>query len=229
MAEREGGRRWLLIAIVLAPVVFNAIALWPEVSNPLPNLNDDTIHLELVQREQAALIEGNSPFDPWAPDTEIGFPSAFHYQHLPHLAVVVLYYLLLGRVSLLTLFNLVRWLLMAGFPITVYWSMRTMEFSEVAAAIAAGFASLISANVYGLEYGSYVWGGLGMYTQLWGTHLFFIALALTQRLLRQGTGWFATAIACALLGLSHLVYSYIFAIAVVVLFLLSVGREAEAR
>ncbi len=46
-----------------------------------------------------------------------------------------------------------RYLLMAGFPLTAYWSMRHMEFPVVTAAIAAAFASLLSADHrYGFEY-----------------------------------------------------------------------------
>ncbi len=227
MAPPERWRRPLLIAIVLIPVVFNAVMLLPELTNPIPSLNDDAVHLLLVRRAHAAIGEGNNPFDPWVPEVELGFPTFSYYQHLPHLLVVVLYYLLLGRVDLVTLFNFVRWLLMAGFPLTVYWSMRKLEFSSVAAATAAAFASLISADVYGFEYGSYVWRGLGMYTQLWAMNLFFIALAYVQRLIRHGTGFFATAIACALLGLSHLIYSYIFGFTVVLLFVLSLRAEEQ--
>lgn len=215
-----------LLFLVAAPILFNAVMLFPEISTAVPSLNDDAVHFLLVQKAGAAVTNGENPFDFWVPDLELGFPQFFYYQHLPHLIVVFLYYLLLKQVSLLTLFNLMRYLLMVGFPLTVYWSMRRLEFSVVAAALAAAFASLFSANHrYGFEYDSYVWRGYGMYTQLWAMHLCFIALACIQRLLAKGTGYLATALACSALVMSHLIYAYMVGVSAVVLFLLSLRRE----
>ena len=111
----------VLLFLVLIPIALTAIALFREVSLPVPSLNDDAAHFLLVQRASEALAAGENPFDHWAPELELGFPQFFYYQHLPHLAVVLLHRLLLKRVDLLTLFNLVRYLLLVGFPPTVYW------------------------------------------------------------------------------------------------------------
>ena len=212
----------MILILVAVPILFNAVILFPEISQPVPNLNDDAAHFMLVQRASAALAGGENPFDHWVPELELGFPVFLYYQHLPHLTVVFLHYLLLKQVSLLTLFNAVRYILLVGFPITVFWSMRRMEFPIIASAIAAAFASLLSSDGrYGFEYDSYVFRGWGMYTQLWAMHLFFISLACIQRLLAKGTGYVSTALACSALVVSHVVYAYMMAVSAVVLFLLN--------
>src|SRR5262249_1414355 len=147
------------------------------------------------------------------------------YQHLPHLAVVLLHRLLLQQVGLLTVFNLVRYLLLVGFPLTVYWSMRRMGFSTVAGAVAAAASSLLVSNHgYDFGYGRSVWRGHGMYTQLWAMHLSFVTLACLDHLLEKGTGYVAAVVACAMLTLSHLVYIYIIAVATLVLVLVGLNR-----
>lgn len=193
---------------------------------PVPSLNDDAVHYLVIQRASEALAQGDNIVDHWLPEFELGFPMFFYYQHLPHLTVVALHRLLFQQVDLLTVFNAVRYFLLVGFPLTVYWSMRRLEFSVVAAAVGAASASLISSNHrYGFEYDSYIWRGHGMYTQLWSMHLSFLVLACLYRLLERGTGYVAAVISCSLLALSHLIYAYMMALTVLVLFLMRVGRS----
>src|SRR5579863_7189669 len=161
---------------VLIAIIFNAVMLLPELSVPIPSLNDDAFHYLNVQRADAALADGENPFDNWSPTLELGFPQPFYYQHVPYISLAIVYRLLFKQVGLLTLFNLTRYLLLVFLPITVWWSMRTMRFTQAASAIGAAFSTLISSNfLYGFEYNSYVWRGYGMYTQLWAMHFFFIA------------------------------------------------------
>ena len=214
----------VLLLLVLIPTVFNAIALWPEVSLPIPSLNDDASHYLFIQRSSEALANAENPFDHWVPELEFGFPQFFYYQHLPHLAVVFLHRLLLKQVDLLTLFNLTRYLLMLSFPVTVYWAMRRMEFSVVAGAVGAAVSTLIQGRGYGIEYGSYVWGGHGMYTQIWAVHLSLITLACLYVLRERGEGYVAAVVACSALLLSHLIYSYIIALGALVMLLTGLNR-----
>jgi hypothetical protein len=196
--------------LVLVPVTFNAIMLYPELRLELPSYNDNATHYLLIRTANAALTAGDNPFDFWLPQLGLGFPQFLYYQHLPHLVVVALYRLLLERVPLPTLFNLVNYLLLVGFPLTVYCSMRAMEFSWISAAVAAACASLLSAppSAYGFEYDSYIWSGNGLYTQLWAMHLFFIWLACAWRLLRRGIGYASSSLAYSALILSHPLYAY---------------------
>lgn len=218
-----------LCLLFFIPMVFNAIALWPEVSLPVPSLNDDAVHYLLIQRASEALTRGENIFDHWLPEFELGFPMFFYYQHLPHLTVVALHRLFLEKFDLLTVFNALRYLLLVVFPLTVYWSMRRLEFSRVAAAVGAASASLISSNHrYGLEYESYIWRGHGMYTQLWAMHLSFVVLANLYRLLDRGKGYAIAVISCSVLMLSHLIYTYMMAITGLVL-VLNLARRANWR
>lgn len=232
-ASADPRGRWaatVLFLLVLIPTIFNAIALFPELRLPVPNLNDDAIHYLFVQRASEALASGENPFDHWLPEVELGFPQFFYYQHLPHLAVVFLHLLLFKQADLVTLFNLVRYLLLIGFPLTVYWSMRRLEFSVVAGAVAAAASTLFSSSVgYGFEYGSYIWRGHGMYTQLWAMHLSFITLACLYRVLERGTGYLGAIIGWSMLVLSHFVYSYIMALGALVLFFNGLTRPNASQ
>jgi hypothetical protein len=215
----DGWTRAMLVLIVAVPLLFNAVALWPEVREAVPSVNDDAVHYLLIQRASEALERGENPVDHWVADLELGFPEFLYYQHLPHLTVVLLHRLLLKSVSLLTLFNLVRYLLLVGFPLTVFWSLRRMGFSAVAASAAAAASTLIFSPGYGIEFNSYVWRGLGMYTQLWAIHLALLSVACLHTVLYRGRGYVAAILACSALGLSHLIYSYIVAVAAVVMFI----------
>ena len=218
--------RVVFLLLVLIPCAFNAVMFLPELSIPIPSLNDDAFHFVLIQRGSEALANGENLFDHWTPELDVGFPQFFYYQHLPHLTVILLHRLLLKQMDLLTLFNMIRYMLLVCFPITVFWSMRRMDFSTVAGAIAASFSTLLSSQYgYGLESGSYIWRGWGLYTQLWAVHLSFITLACLYHLIEEGKGYVAAITACSLLVLSHLVYSYMVAIAAIVLFLYGLDRK----
>lgn len=222
-------RRLALGALVAAPMLFNAVALWPEVAIPTPNVNDDAEHAAFVARANDALASGENVIDHWLPEIDLGFPEFFYYQHLPHLAVVAVDRITFGLIDLFVLFNVVRWVLLVTFPLTVFWAMRHMGFGDVAAAIGAGASSLLSADHrYGFEYDSYVWRGLGLYTQIWAMHLSFIALACLYRLLTRGTGIARTIAVLAVLALSHLIYAYMMAISALVV-LVSTATRATMR
>ncbi|MEQ1690267.1 MAG: hypothetical protein ABMA00_03190 [Gemmatimonas sp.] len=212
-AQSAPAREWVWWMFVLAPVLFNAFWLVPELSTGVPSKNDSALHLLLVHAASDAVRAGSNPFDFWVPQLELGFPQFVYYQHLPHLAVVALHRALLGTVELETLFHLVRYVLLVAFPITAAWSMRQMGYSCIAAGVGGVAASLFSASArYGFEYNSYVWRGVGLYTQLWGVHLAFLALASVVRTVNEGRGYVRTALMFALLAVSHLIYLYIMAL-----------------
>jgi hypothetical protein len=215
----------LVVLLLLAiPVAFNAFVLFPEVEYNAPNHNDEVFHYLFIERADQAISAGSNPVDHWLPELELGFPQFLYYQNLPHLTIVALYRLFLRKISLLRLLNLVRYLLMVAFPITVYWSMRRMEFSRVSAAVAAAFAPMLSSWIpYSFDYDSYAWRGYGLFAQLCSMHLMFISTACVRRALQRGDGYCAAILASAAMVLSDLVYAYIFAILVVILWLLSIA------
>ena len=224
---RDRWRNAILVAIVAVPMCFNAYALWPEVSERVPGVNDDTFHYLMIESASNAIARGENPLDSWGPEMDLGAPRFIYYQNLPALFVIVLDRVTLGQVGLLDLLNLTRYVLMVGLPLTVFWAARRLEFSVVAAAGCAAVASLLSADHrYGIEYDSFVWRGWGMYTQLWAIHLSFITLGCLWRLARTGRGAALTIVAASALVVSHLLYAEMMVITGTVVFLAGVDRAA---
>ena len=214
-----------LAILVALPMAAHAIGLLPEVTVPVANVNDDAEHVLYIQNASDALARGENVLDFWVPEMDEGFPQFLYYQNLPHLSVVALHRLLLGTVDIFTVFNVVRYLLLVLLPLTIFWSMRRMDFDKVAAAVGASASTLLATNfLYGFDYGSYLWRGLGLYTQIWAMHLSFIALAQLWRLIRYGTGFRWTAVALAALVLSHLLYAYMMVVTAGLLLIFGVTR-----
>jgi hypothetical protein len=226
-AVREPARleRLALYVVVAVPIAFNALALLPELLVSVANINDDAFHWAFIQRGIDALARGENVLEFWVPQLGLGFPQFLYYQSLPHLFVIFLHRVLFGAVDPYTLFNLVRYLLLVMFPLTVSWSLRRMDLSLPAAAFAAAASSLLNTPyLYGFDYDSYIFRGFGMYTQLVAMHLSFITMALLYRLAQRGTGYTAAALALAALGLSHILYAYMAVITAGVVFLVGLSR-----
>jgi hypothetical protein len=87
-----------------------------------------------------------------------------------------------------------RWslyLLLALWPITVYWSGRLFGLSRWTAAAAAAVAPfLASAAGIGYEPKAYVWAGYGVWTQLWASWTLPLAWGFTYRALTTLRGAF---------------------------------------
>jgi hypothetical protein len=79
-------------------------------------------------------------------------------------------------------------------------------------------------GLYGFEFGSYVWRGSGLYTQLWGMVLLGPGIAQGLRVLRTGRGYALGAALVEVLLVSHLVTAYLALIWLGVL-----GAAARAR
>jgi len=219
----------VVAAVVLVPMLFTAIALLPELTVAVPSNNDDATHFLLIQRASDALANGENVLDHWVPQLELGFPWFIYYQPLPALVVVFLHRALFGLVDLLTVFNVVRYVLLVGLPLTVFWSLRRMGVAAAGAAMAAAASPLLSGDFrYGFDYDSYIWRGFGMYTQLAAMHLSFVTVAIAWSSLRSkkrsGIVWLALALAA--LVLTHLIYAYMMAITLGVIAL--VGAESRA-
>jgi hypothetical protein len=197
------------------PTLFTAIALLPELTIAVPSNNDDATHFLLIQRASEALANGENVLDHWVPQLELGFPWFIYYQPLPALLVVLLHRALFGVFDLLTVFNAVRYALLVGLPLTVFWSLRRMGIAVLGAAIASAAAPLLSGDFrYGFDYDSYIWRGFGMFTQLAAMHLSFVTIALGWSALRSRKWSDVVVLACAVaaLALTHLIYAYMMAI-----------------
>ncbi len=222
--------RWrdlLLVALVAVPVVFNAVMLWPEVAHPVPGVNDNTFHYLMIRSASEAIEASAHPLDSWGHEMDLGAARFLHYQNLPALFVIALDRLTLGAVGLLDLFNFTRYILLVLMPLTVFWSMRRMQFSRVASAGGAAASTLFTSTPgFGIEFDSYIWRGFGMYTQQWAIHLSFILLALLWTLARTGRGLTPTVLVASVLVLSHLLYAEMMVVTGAVVFLVAVDRAA---
>src|SRR5439155_513762 len=121
-------RNAALALLVAVPMAAQAIGLLPEVTVPVANVNDDTEHALYIENASDALARGENVLDFWVPEMDEGFPQFLYYQNLPHLSVIALHRILLATIDIFTVFNLVRYLGLVLFPLTVFWSMRRMEF-----------------------------------------------------------------------------------------------------
>ncbi len=217
---------WLLLVL---SVVFNAVALWPELTSRAPRGNDQSFHLLMIRGASEALAGAGNPLDFWIPQLELGFPQFLYYQHLPHLVLAALHRVSAGTLSVEGLFHGTQYLLLVAMPCTVSWSMHRMGFSAAASAVGGVVSTLLSANDYlALEYNSYIWQGFGMFSQLCGIHLFFITSARLMTTMRTGTGYAGSAAWLAALVLSHLLLGALMAATSVLLCLADASRHTLA-
>jgi hypothetical protein len=221
--------RLIATLLLLLAVAFNLYYLYPEVAIRVPNLNDGVLHFLATERVVTALFFGHDPTDPWLATIAQGYPLFHTYQHLPYLPPAILHLLSLGKLPLLDLFDWTRCLLLSLFPLSLYWSMRRFGFSRLAATLSGLVASLLATDgLYGLDFNSYVWGGYGLYTQLWAMLLLSPALAQGYAALREGRGYFWAVLLLAATPLSHLLFGYIALVSLVLFtFLPVLGQRGK--
>jgi hypothetical protein len=203
-------------SLVFFAIVFNAVFLMGEVAVSTFSLNDEVLHLTATQEASSALNQNLDPTDFWLTQIGLGFPLFHYYQHLPHVVLAGLNQVTSSFLPLPRLFDFSRYLLLVFFPLSVFWAMRRFDFDYLAAGLSAVIASLLATNgLYGIEYGSYIWKGYGLYTQLWA--MFFLPLALAEiyRTIRKEGSWFWPIFLSALVLLSNLLYGYILVVSAV--------------
>ena len=208
----------LAIVLLLAVLVANAAGLWPEISISRVDLNDNVFHYTLVERMVQAVERGENPLDCWSSEWSLGYPVLRTYQPLSHALVAAIYFALGKSVGLMTVFVWVRFLSVALLPLSFFAAARLMGFRPLAAAAAAMLAPLVSsAGLYGIEYGSYVWAGSGLFPQAVATHFLLITLGLAYRSIRRGRHLVVTGAVLGLTFLAHLIYGYMGALSVCLL------------
>jgi hypothetical protein len=201
---KASGERWMARAIVALVVLVNATALAPELEIGRVNLNDTVFHFTILDRlvQQPAL-------EFWMPEWSFGYPVLRGYQPFGHWLAVSIHFATFRQFPLDVLFAFLRWLLLAIFPLTAYIACRWLPMPRMTAAAVALLSPLIaSPNLYGIEYGSYLWRGNGLYTQLVAMHFFVLAIAAGCRAIRHGRAVWAAGLLLALTFLSHFIYGY---------------------
>ncbi len=197
---------FLLIAILLA----NAYALRHELSSARVDLNDNVFHYTLIEHTVQAVESRQNPLDFWVPEWSFGYPVFRTYQPLAHWFVAALYFAMGKTVPLMTLFVWVRYLLLVLLPLSFFTSARLLSLPPPAAVAAALLAPLIATQgLYGLEAESFVWAGLGLFTQLFATHLLLLGIGLSFQALRTGKGLTFAGAVLGLTFLGHMIYGYV--------------------
>lgn len=181
---------WLAI-----PVTFSLWALRTELTI-VPYPNDSALHQQMVRWASAMIDMGRSPLTGWYPFLQMGSAHFAHYQSLPHIITAYLGQLVGPERA----FHLTLYLLLSLWPVSVYITARLFCLKRSAALIAAFAAPLVvSVTAVGFEWTSYLWGGPGVWSQLWAMMLVGPAMALSWRAVR-GTG--SIALASGLLALT---------------------------
>ena len=197
------------LAFVLFAVAFNLYHLYPEVAGEVRDANDMVFHLVMTEAAVDAITQGRDPTDPWQGTMGMGFPLSLYYQHLPHVAIALVHVLTLGVFPLANMLHWTTYLLLSLFPLSIYWSLRRFGFDRISSASGGLVASLVATNgIFGFGFGSYVFAGWGLYTQVWGMVLLPPAIAVSYRVLGEGRGYFWATLLLAATLMSHLVYGY---------------------
>jgi hypothetical protein len=167
---------WVVVGLAVA---WGLWELRPEL-RAVPYLDDSSIHQQMVRFASSRISQGHLPLTSWFPYLGLGSPQYLHYQSLPSMTA--------GLIGSFTnpdaAFRWSLYLLLALWPVTVYWSGRLFHLSRWTAASAAAIAPfLVSAAGIGYETKAYVWVGYGVWTQLWASWTLPLAWGFTYRAL----------------------------------------------
>jgi hypothetical protein len=167
---------WCLVAVA---VLWGLWELRPEL-RAIPYLDDSSIHQQMVRFAATRISQGHLPLTSWFPFLGLGSPQFLHYQSLPSM--------ISGAIGTVahpdTVFRWSIYLLLALWPLAVYWSARLFGLGRWTAAAAAAVSPLLASSPgIGYEDIAYVWRGFGVWTQLWASWTLPLAWAFTYRAL----------------------------------------------
>jgi hypothetical protein len=199
--------RWLPLVVVGGVCLFNLVVLRAETA-PAQNVNDSAFHLQMVRSAGNLISAGRVPLDGWYPYMSLGASQFHHYQTLSHTLTAYLSHLFGGHDE--TAYLWLQYLLLALWPVSVFWGARLLGWGRWPAAAAALVSPLVvSTPGYGYEHGSYTWQGLGVYPQLWAMWALPLAWGFTWRAVSQGRAYAAAALAVALTIATHFMAGYL--------------------
>ena len=208
--------RWLTRALLALVLLCNAWVLYPEIEISRVDLNDSVYHYTIADSIVSRVNSARQPLDFWMNEWTFGYPVVRDYQPLAHWLVALTHFATFQQFPLEGVFCVVRWLLLALFPLSAYIACRWMGFARATALATAILSPLIaSPNLYGIEYGSYIWRGNGLYTQLVASHFFVLAIGAGVRAIRDGRRIVLAGALLALTFLAHFIYGYMAAATVV--------------
>lgn len=174
------GPSWVRFApwsLVLVAVAWGLVELRPELT-AVPYLDDSSIHQQMVRFASTRISQGHLPLTSWFPYLGLGSPQFLHYQSLPSMITGVF-----GTfIDPDTAFRWSMYLLLALWPLVIYWAARLFGLGRWTAGAAALVSPLLqSAAGIGYEDMAYIWRGYGVWTQLWASWTLPLAWAFTFR------------------------------------------------
>src|SRR3989338_7427306 len=185
--------RYLSAFIIISAIILN-LFLYRAETQIKADPNDNAFQYSLVGRTNWVwenygcpwkaeclpnLVDHNVTY--WAE----GYSLPFYYSHLPQIAIVASYNLIVKPLSqlisihltLYTYYNLTKYLLLSFFPLPVFLAFLLVGFPPVPSALSAFFAGHLSTDgLYGIDPPSFLWRGWGLTSQLYA--IFFMPLAL---------------------------------------------------
>jgi hypothetical protein len=177
-------------------------------------LNDEAFHLGMVQLASNLLRAGHNPLSAWYPLLNLGSPEFLHYQSLPAMVTGAF-----GTVvGVRHAFAWSSYLLLATWPFSTFFSARLLGWSRwTAVAVACASPLVMSAAGLGYDYGSYLWIGYGVWTQLWAMWTLPLAIGFSWQAISQRRHILAAVVFNALTIAFHYETGYLAAGAIVVL------------
>jgi hypothetical protein len=220
MTARALSRRAPLALVALA-VGFGLVELWPE-TRPVAYLNDSAFHTEMVRFAAQRISAGHDPLTSWFSPINLGSPVYLHYQSLPSI-ITALFALAFGTQHA---YGWSIYLLLATWPVPVYAGGRLFGLPRWGAAAAAALAPLMASTPgVGYQWGSYLWIGWGVWTQLWAMWVMPLAWGFSWQAISRRRH-IAAAIFCdALVVCLHYLSGYMMALPLVVLPFIVIGRR----
>ncbi len=229
LSEHDRTLRIVSVALVCLPILFNLFCLYPELSISRWSLNDEVLQFAASHRMSQALTSGENPVDAWLGACCMGYPFWRYYQPVPHLVTAAAFLVTGPWLEPRSVFLLINYLLLSFFPLSLYALARSLGLGRLASGAAAALSVLPSGaeefGRFGISYGSYVWRGSGMTTQLWGLAVGLPALAYFLRAIRRGRGLVLAGVLMALAVLCHVAVGYILVVSAILLVLIGWGND----
>ncbi len=206
------------LLILFLWIIWNAVWLWPELEIGKHALNDQVLHQSIAANMAGAFLAGENPIDNWFSPISLGYPISRTYQPLSHLLSAAVHFASLQSLSLECALLWVHFLALVLFPCSIFLSSRLLGLSLRQSTAAAVFSLLISTpGLYGLEFGSYVWRGSGLFSQSVAMNLLPLSLGATAICIQGRNRLLWPALLLSLTFLSHFLYGYIAAVSIVLL------------
>ncbi|OGG26155.1 hypothetical protein A2960_04135 [Candidatus Gottesmanbacteria bacterium RIFCSPLOWO2_01_FULL_39_12b] len=194
--------KYVAYLILIANIIFNLWLNFPE-TKILADPNDNIFQFSLVNRTNWVWQNYGCPLslsclpnliDHLVPNWAEGYPLPFYYSHIPQIAIVSSYNLIIkplsslfsSPITLYTYYNWSRYLLFTLFPIPVYLALRIVGLNPLLSSLGAFFASQFSTDgLYGIDPPSFLWRGYGLTSQLYGIFFLPLGLAFVYRALSR--------------------------------------------